>query len=210
MSSIFLVQVESVSADGIAEAVGIKINDILETYNETILHSPSILNKAIESGDDKVSLTLYRGGEKLHFQIPNGRLGVALKEIEFYPERYLSEHNLRRRVESVAITTVPSFEGYRIVKTLDVVTAECVFGLNAFKYFFMGVTDFFGVRSKTAQDALRSARKNCLYELKKEAAELGANAIVGIDLDYSEFSGQGKSMLFLVASGTAVIVEPIA
>lgn len=67
--------------------------------------------------------------------------------------------------------------------------------------------DTFGGRSKTMQDGLREARKTALSELRLEAQALGADAVVGIDLDYSEISGGGKSMLFLVASGTAVKLD---
>ncbi len=76
--------------------------------------------------------------------------------------------------------------------------------MNVFKDFFTGVRDFFGGRSNTAQEVLRGARKTVLSELKKEAALVGANTVIAVDLDYSEISGAGKSMLFVVATGTAV------
>ncbi len=76
--------------------------------------------------------------------------------------------------------------------------------MNIFKDFFAGVRDIFGGRSAATQGVLRDARKVVLTELRREAYSVGANAVVGVDLDYSEFSGGGKSMLFLVASGTAV------
>jgi uncharacterized protein YbjQ (UPF0145 family) len=66
------------------------------------------------------------------------------------------------------------------------------------------VSDVLGGRSLGTQDALRQAKKTCLAELRKEAREAGADAVIAVDLDYSEFSGHGKPMLFLVASGTAV------
>lgn len=106
------------------------------------------------------------------------------------------------------VTTTPSIEGYRVVNTLEVITAECVYGVNLLSDFFTALTDTFGGRSGAMQNALRDARKTCLAELKKEASLVGANAVIGVDLDYSEISGGGKSMLFLVASGTAVIIEP--
>ncbi|MFC1579546.1 YbjQ family protein [Thermodesulfobacteriota bacterium] len=71
------------------------------------------------------------------------------------------------------------------------------------------MSDMFGGRSGATQKVLRDARKVCLYELRREAFSLGANAVIVVDLDYSQFSGQGKSMLFLVASGTAVKVEKV-
>lgn len=113
----------------------------------------------------------------------------------------------KARGPKIILSTTPSLEGYKVVETLEIVTAECVYGINIFRDFFMGVRNFFGGRTESAQKVLRDARKNCLNELKKEAVIVGANAVIGVSLDYSEFSGKDKSMLFLVATGTAVIVE---
>lgn len=107
----------------------------------------------------------------------------------------------------ITLTTAHSLEGYKVTKTLEVITAECVFGMNFLRDFFSSFTDFFGGRSNATQKVLKDARKTALEELRKEAEQLGANAVIGVRLDYSEFSGDGKSMLFLVASGTAVVVE---
>jgi len=104
----------------------------------------------------------------------------------------------------VKLTTTPTYPNLEIEEVKGVITSECVFGMNVFRDFFAGMTDFFGGRSKASQKVLRDARETCLNELKKEAYELGADGVIGIDLDYSEISGKGKGMLFLVASGTAV------
>jgi uncharacterized protein YbjQ (UPF0145 family) len=84
------------------------------------------------------------------------------------------------------------------------VTAECVFGMNVFRDLFADITNLLDGRSKESQKVLRDARNTCLAELKSEAAGLGADGVMGINLDYSEISSKEKSMLFLVASGTAV------
>jgi len=107
-------------------------------------------------------------------------------------------------IENIKTTTAFSFAENEIQTELKVISAECVFGMNIFRDFFAGLTDFFGGRSEASQKVLRDARETCLYELKREAYEIGADGIIGIDLDYQEISGKGKSMLFLVASGTAV------
>ncbi|HAF44682.1 MAG TPA: hypothetical protein DCK83_07020 [Gallionellaceae bacterium] len=106
-------------------------------------------------------------------------------------------------------TTAPQLEGYRIVDHREIITAEYVGGVNVIREFFASITDAIGGRSGSLQDELREARESCLVNLKAEADRLGANAVIGVDLDYSEISGGGKSMLFLVASGTAVVVEKI-
>jgi uncharacterized protein YbjQ (UPF0145 family) len=105
--------------------------------------------------------------------------------------------------------TTTSIPGYALRESLGVVSAECAFGMNLFRDFFAGMTDVFGGRSGATQNVLRDARDTCMAELRVAAAEQGANGIIGIHLDYSEFSGGGKSMLFLVATGTAVVAEPV-
>lgn len=110
-------------------------------------------------------------------------------------------------VDNIKLTTAHSLEGHMIVDTIEIITSECALGMDIISDFITGISDIFGGRSRTIQNSLREARQSCLYELKREASELGANAVIAVDLKYSEFSGKGKSMLFVVASGTAVIVE---
>lgn len=89
---------------------------------------------------------------------------------------------------------------------IEIVTAECAFGISIFKDLFAGVRNIVGGRSKAVQQTMRDARRTALYELKVEANLVGANAVVGVDLDYVELSA-GGSMVMLVASGTAVVIE---
>jgi uncharacterized protein YbjQ (UPF0145 family) len=110
----------------------------------------------------------------------------------------------KEQIKAVKLTTTPTYPNLEIEEVKGVITSECVFGMNIFRDFFAGMTDFFGGRSEASQKVLRDARVTCPTELKKEAYELGADGVIGIDLDYSEISGKGKGMLFLVASGTAV------
>jgi len=104
------------------------------------------------------------------------------------------------------LTTTPSIEGRRITKYCGVIAGEAILGANLFKDLFAGIRDLVGGRSATYERELQRAREIALEELQQRAQELGANAVVGIDLDY-EVLGQGGSMLMVSASGTAVIVE---
>jgi len=105
----------------------------------------------------------------------------------------------------IMLTTETSPQGVDIVERVEIITAETVLGMNIFRDLFAGIRDVVGGRSKATQKVLRDARKICLSELKEEALMLGADAVIGVDLDYSEISGGGKSgMIFLVVSGTAV------
>ena len=100
---------------------------------------------------------------------------------------------------AMLMTTTPSVEGKRIVRYLGVVTGETIIGANVFRDFLAGVRDFFGGRSGSYEAVLREAKDTALEAL-------GANAVVGIDLDYETVGGSG-SMLMVTCSGTAVRVE---
>ena len=100
------------------------------------------------------------------------------------------------------ISTTHAIEGRPASEYLGVVTGEAIMGANIFKDLFAGVRDIVGGRSAAYEDELRKARRIALDELGEEAQRLGADAVVGVDLDY-ETVGQG-SMLMVTASGTAV------
>ena len=97
-------------------------------------------------------------------------------------------------------------EGRKIIRYCGVVAGEAVLGANIFKDMFAGIRDIVGGRSGTYEKELRKARKIALDELAEQARELGANAVVGIDIDY-EVLGEKNGMLMVSASGTAVIAE---
>jgi len=101
------------------------------------------------------------------------------------------------------LTTTPSIEGKPVRDYLGIVTGEAILGANVVKDFFAGIRDIVGGRSGSYEKELRKAREIALSELREEAERAGANAVIGIDLDY-ETVGQGGSMLMVTASGTAV------
>ena len=104
------------------------------------------------------------------------------------------------------ITTTPSVEGRRIVKYCGVIAGEAILGANLFKDLFAGIRDLVGGRSATYEKELQRARDIALSELRDRALDLGANAVIGVDLDY-QVLGQGNGMLMVSASGTAVVLE---
>jgi len=110
----------------------------------------------------------------------------------------------------VKLTTTHAIAGETVDEEVDIVSAECVIGVNVLQDLMTSLTDIVGGRSRTMQDALKTARGSCLDELRGEAQRLGADAVVGVDLDYSEVSSQGKSMILLVATGTAVRLLAVA
>ena len=104
------------------------------------------------------------------------------------------------------VTTTPSVEGKTIAKYCGLVTGEAILGANIIRDLFAGVRDIVGGRSGSYEKELRQARAIALKDLEEEAEKVGANAVIGIDLDY-EVVGQGGSMLMVSVSGTAVAVN---
>ncbi len=101
------------------------------------------------------------------------------------------------------VTTTPLVEGRPIRQYHGIVTGEAILGANVFRDFFAGIRDIVGGRTAAYEKVLRNARETALAEMKQAAAALGANAVVGVDLDYETVGGQG-SMLMVSVSGTAV------
>ncbi len=138
---------------------------------------------------------------------------VVYPEIKDVNQRAF-ELRQKEKSKEIILTTETYCPSLDVTERLGIITSECVFGMNIISDALSSITDITGGRSKTTQKGLRNARSTCLNELKKEAKELGADAVIAIDLDYSEFTGGGmfgeKSMLFLVASGTAVKLKTTA
>ena len=110
-----------------------------------------------------------------------------------------------RDARGVIVSTTPTLEGRPIQEYLGIVTGEVIIGANLFRDLFASVRDIVGGRSGSYERILADARTQAIQELQAEAAALGGNAVVGIDLDYEVIGAQG-SMLMVSASGTAVRV----
>jgi uncharacterized protein YbjQ (UPF0145 family) len=107
---------------------------------------------------------------------------------------------------AMLVTTTHSVEGKQIQRYLGLVAGEAILGTNIFRDFFAGIRDIVGGRSAAYEVELRKARDIALTEIMQAARDLGANAIVGVDVDYETVGGQA-SMLMVSISGTAVVVE---
>lgn len=104
------------------------------------------------------------------------------------------------------VSTTHTIDGKRIKEYLGLVTGEAILGANVFKDFFAGIRDIVGGRSAAYEDELRKAREIATSELVERARRMGANAVVGVDLDYETVGAQG-GMLMVSISGTAVVAE---
>lgn len=104
------------------------------------------------------------------------------------------------------ISTTPSLDGYQIDQYLGIVSGETIIGANVFKDFFASITDIVGGRSSAYEQVLREAKATAMAEMEMQARHFGANAIVGIDLDYETIR---DGMLMVTVAGTAVKVTKL-
>ncbi|MEM7214440.1 MAG: heavy metal-binding domain-containing protein [Pseudomonadota bacterium] len=105
------------------------------------------------------------------------------------------------------VTTTPGVEGRNISAYKGIVTGEAILGTNIFRDIFAGIRDLVGGRSGAYEEVLKQARETAIAELEQNAENLGANAVIGIDIDYENIStGSSGSMLMVSVSGTAVVL----
>ncbi len=103
------------------------------------------------------------------------------------------------------ITTTPSIEGHPVQSYKGVVTGETIIGANVLKDFMAGLRDFFGGRSSAYEKVFAEDKNTSMREMQERAEAMGANAIIGVDIDY-ETIGEGNTMLMVACSGTAVVI----
>ena len=101
------------------------------------------------------------------------------------------------------LTTTPNIQGREITQYFGIVSGETIIGANLFKDFFAGIRDIVGGRASSYESVRREAKESALQEMSDQAARMGANAVIGIDLDF-ETVGANGSMLMVTAAGTAV------
>jgi uncharacterized protein YbjQ (UPF0145 family) len=105
---------------------------------------------------------------------------------------------------AMLVSTTDSIEGRKIERYLGLVSGDAVMGTNMFRDMFAGLRDIVGGRSGAYEKELKRAKALAIEEMVAEAEELGADAIVGVDLDYEHLGGENRSMLMVSANGTAV------
>jgi uncharacterized protein YbjQ (UPF0145 family) len=129
----------------------------------------------------------------------------ATKIQSFYVTKAL-KISPKTKPKKMLITTTNTVEGKKIVKYIGLVTGETIIGANIFKDLFAGLRDIVGGRSGSYEQVLREGKNTAVNEMQQYAINLGANAIIGVDLDY-ETVGNGGSMLMVTACGTAVVLQ---
>ena len=117
-----------------------------------------------------------------------------------------SKKQIKLKQITMLVTTTNTIEGKKIIRYIGLVSGETIIGANIFKDLFAGIRDIVGGRSGSYEQVLREGKQTAVNEMQQYAAALGANAIIGVDLDY-ETVGSGGSMLMVAATGTAVVIE---
>lgn len=137
-----------------------------------------------------------------HYDEIKAKAEKKTKESESYEE---SEPEIDwRELEKITLTTETNTKDLEIKERLGVISSESALGMNMFRDIFTNVRDLVGGQSVSTQKILKDLKSTAFQDIKEQAYKLGADAVIAIDLDYSQFSGSGRSMLFLVVTGTAV------
>ncbi len=105
------------------------------------------------------------------------------------------------------IVTATTLQGKNVKEYLGLVSGEAILGANIFKDFFAGIRDIVGGRSAAYEGELRKAKDLAIAEMIQQAQQMGANAVIAVDLDYETIGNQGSNMLMVSASGTAVVTD---
>ena len=138
----------------------------------------------------------------------NGQCEICFhKEDKTIEEAAFDRRELDTTIDAIMLTTSHTLQGIEVTKYLGVVSAECAYGMNMFKDMFANVRNLVGGRSTAVQDTMRDSRETVMQELKREAHAKGANAVIAVDIDYTQLGAGGNIMVLVSASGTAVIIE---
>lgn len=129
------------------------------------------------------------------------------KQRKNYRQTKREENKLKPEIGDIILTTEAYPKDLKIKERLGIISSESALGMNMFRDIFTNVRDLVGGKSISTQKVLKDLKSNAFKDLKKQAYKLNANAVIAINLNYSEFSGSGRSMLFLVVTGTAVKLE---
>jgi uncharacterized protein YbjQ (UPF0145 family) len=135
----------------------------------------------------------------------SGFLG-GLKYFTIKDKDYCSDC-VEKLISSIQVTTTNHFDGYCVKKYINIESVEIVVGTGIFSEVGGGISDFFGMRSTAFEQKLATAKKTAFQKLKFNALLMDGNAIIGVDIDYTEFSG---NRIGLVVNGTVVEIEPVA
>lgn len=199
--------VTNVSDDGLAYSSGIRSGDFILKVGEAEVKSNATFSRELSRHEAGIVLTINRNGEDIEVSIPKGRLGLVAEEQDVNLNQLRFDFQAIKLSKSVTVVTLDGVDGYITENVLGIVSSEYAVGMNILKDVLVSGRDIFGGRSRTVQDALKEAKEVCLTEIRKEALDLGANAVLGLRFQHSQMSGGSSTMLLMVISGTAAIIK---
>lgn len=196
-----LVAFSNVRDDGYAASVGFQPRDLIYRINGQLIDAPQSVSEVIARGPSV--FTIIRDDTIVEINVDSSTLGVALGEMEFDEEVWRK----KIAIAAIQLTTAQTFADKRIVKTLDIVGAQCIYGVNAFADLAAGIREFVGGRSQGLQQKVAEARLEVCRELREEAQKMGANGVIAVAFEHAEIGDKGGYMLMVTGTGTAVLVE---
>lgn len=186
---------------GHAATVGMQQQDIIYQVNGETVTDPQQVTDRIASGSARI--TAIRSDQLHELEITSATLGVVLNMIEFDLEAWETRRNIAR----IPLSTAPTLPGREITETLDIVGAQCVYGVNALADLAGGLREFVGGRSQGLQNKIAEARSQVCQELREAAHQLGGNAVIAVTIEHAEIGDKGGFMLMVTGTGTAVITR---
>lgn len=197
-------RITEIEPDSPAQRLGLQPGDLIYSCNGKQIEMMHRLAEA-RTGCDESALVVIRKDGAFAVDVPSGPLGIVTQDIPMNKDE--AQALFRSALAQLPITTTDLLPGQQILEVLDVVTAENALNVTVFADFLMGITDVGAGRNATMQLAIRKARGACLMELREEALLLGGNAVIGVYVQYVQFTGGSKSIVLMAASGTAVRAE---
>jgi uncharacterized protein YbjQ (UPF0145 family) len=189
-----------------AQRLGLQPGDVIYSCNGKPIEMMHRLAEA-RTGVDESLIVVLRGDEAVAVTAKPGPLGISTEEVPLTKDEATALY--RAALARLPITTTETLPGARVLEVLDVVTAENALNVTVFSDFLMGITEVAAGRNATMQAAIRKARSACLTELREEALLLGGNAVIGVSVQYVQFTGGSKSIILMAASGTAARTEAL-
>jgi uncharacterized protein YbjQ (UPF0145 family) len=199
--------VTKLSEDGLAYTHGILLGDVVLKVGGVEVTSNIAFSRELSKHDEGTLLSINRDGQDLEITMPKGKLGLVAEEQDLDIKRRRIDFEARQLSRSVAVVTMDSIDGFTTETVLGIVSSEYAVGMNLIKDVLVSSRDIFGGRSKVVQDAFKEAKEVSLTEIRKEAYELGANAVLGVRFQHSQMSGASTTMLLMVISGTAAVIR---
>lgn len=195
------VSVSVVKEDGYALQAGIEAGDLILKINGHPINSPQQVTDSIADGP--AIFSIIRDIDQFDITVDSPTLGVILGEVEFDEIKFAND----RAIARIVISTAQSIPGKQITGTLDVVGAQCIYGVNVLADLAAGVRDLVGGRSTGLQKKIAEARRQVMRDLREEAHRLGANGIIAATFEHAEIGDKGGFMLMVTATGTAVVCD---